>query len=69
MLQLDLVKALATSQKTKVAASSYGGLNLQSPPRWINSESGDYQLQAAINEISKLVVSHMINLHSDAQDP
>ncbi|XP_061358188.1 uncharacterized protein LOC133302436 isoform X1 [Gastrolobium bilobum] len=67
--QLDLEKALATSQKTKVAASEYGGLSLQSPSRWsVHGESGDYQLQAAINEFSKLVVSHMINLQSDAQD-
>ncbi|KAL4300929.1 hypothetical protein HN51_052314 [Arachis hypogaea] len=62
--QLDLEKVLDTSQKTKAAASAYSGL---SSSRWTPSESGDYQLQAAINEISKLVVSHMINLH--AQDP
>lgn len=70
MSQIDLEKALATSQKTKVAASEYGGLSLQSPRWTVPSESGDYPLQAAINEFSKLVVSHMINLHqSDAQDP
>ncbi|KAK8465311.1 hypothetical protein PHAVU_009G048700 [Phaseolus vulgaris] len=32
--QLDLEKALATSQKTKVAASEYAGFSLQSPSRW-----------------------------------
>ncbi|KAK7410743.1 hypothetical protein VNO78_01783 [Psophocarpus tetragonolobus] len=68
--QLDLEKALATSQKTKVAASEYSGFNLQSPSRWsVPGESGDSQIQAAINEFSKLVVSHMINLQSDSQDP
>ncbi|CAL0305408.1 unnamed protein product [Lupinus luteus] len=69
--QLDLEKALATSQKTNVAASEYGGISIQSPPRFtVHSESGDNPLQAAINEFSKLMVSHMINLHqSDAQDP
>ncbi|KAF1893924.1 hypothetical protein Lal_00002475 [Lupinus albus] len=69
--QLDLEKALATSQKTNVAASEYGGISLQSPSRFtVHSESGDYPLQAAINEFSKLMVSHMLNLHqSDAQDP
>lgn len=70
--QLDLEKALSTSRNTKVAANEYRGLNLPSPSNWTYSgESGDYQLQAAINDISKLVVSHMVNLNlqSDAQDP
>ncbi|XP_057453601.1 uncharacterized protein LOC130745393 isoform X2 [Lotus japonicus] len=62
--ELDLAKALATSRKTKVAANEYGGLNLR-----VQGESGDYQIQAAINEFSKLVVSHMVNLQSDSQDP
>ncbi|KAL9312837.1 hypothetical protein ACSQ67_018289 [Phaseolus vulgaris] len=68
--QLDLEKALATSQKTKVAASEYAGFSLQSPSRWsVPGESGDSQIQAAINEFSKLVVSHMINLQPESQDP
>ena len=68
--QLDLEKALATSKKTKVAASEYSGFSLQSPSRWtVPGESGDSQFQAAIHEVSKLVVSHMINLQSDSQDP
>ncbi|RDY06217.1 ATPase family AAA domain-containing protein 1-A, partial [Mucuna pruriens] len=54
--QLDLEKALATSRKTTVAATEYNGL------------SGDYQVQAAINELSKFVVSHMINRQPDAKD-
>lgn len=67
--QIDLEKALSTSRKTKVAASEYGGLNLQSPSNWtISGESGDYQLQAAINDFSKLVLSRMVNLQSDDQD-
>lgn len=70
LLQLDLEKALSTSRKTKVAANEYGGLNLQSPSNWtFSGESGDYQLQAAINDFSKLVVSRIVNLQSDAQDP
>ncbi|XP_004502710.1 uncharacterized protein [Cicer arietinum] len=32
--QFDLEKALSTSRKTSVAASEYGGLNLQSSSRW-----------------------------------
>ncbi|MED6138417.1 hypothetical protein PIB30_074037 [Stylosanthes scabra] len=63
--QKDLVKVLGTSQKTNAAASAYSGLS--SSNRWTPVESGDYQLQAAINEISKLVVSHMINLHAQDQ--
>ncbi|KAH1255629.1 ATPase family AAA domain-containing protein 1-A [Glycine max] len=40
--QLDLEKALATSQKTNVAASEYSGFSLQSPSRWtVPGESVD----------------------------
>ncbi|WVZ20066.1 hypothetical protein V8G54_007388 [Vigna mungo] len=68
--QLDLEKAIATSLKTKVAASEYAGFSLQSPSRWsVPGDSGDSQIQAAINEFSKLVVSHMINLQPESQDP
>ncbi|KAL5567705.1 hypothetical protein UlMin_024280 [Ulmus minor] len=67
--QDDLENVLATSRKTKVAASEYSGLTPQSP-RWPRpGDSGDYPVQAAINELSKLVVSHVLNLQTDAQDP
>ncbi|XP_028806659.1 ATPase family AAA domain-containing protein 1-B [Neltuma alba] len=67
--QSDLEKVLATSRKTKVAAGEYSGLTLHSP-RWTgHRESGDYQFQDAISELSKLVVSQIINFQSDAQDP
>ncbi|XP_054798076.1 uncharacterized protein LOC129303083 isoform X1 [Prosopis cineraria] len=67
--QSDLEKVLTSSRKTKVAASEYSGLTLRSP-RWTgHRESGDYQFQDAISELSKLVVSQIINLQSDAQDP
>ncbi|KAF5442681.1 hypothetical protein F2P56_035313 [Juglans regia] len=56
----DLEKVLATSQKTKVVASEYTGLT---------SQSSDYQVRAAINELSKLVVSQIFNLKSDSQEP
>ncbi|KAJ7959395.1 ATPase family AAA domain-containing protein 1-like [Quillaja saponaria] len=37
--------------------------------RWSgHRESGDYQVQAVINEISKVVVSQILNLQADAQD-
>ncbi|KAI4338011.1 hypothetical protein L6164_016367 [Bauhinia variegata] len=67
--QSDLEKVLSTSQKTNVAASEYTGLNGQSPSWTVHRDSGDYQFQAAINELSKLVVSQIINLQPDAQDP
>ncbi|KAF7830757.1 ATPase family AAA domain-containing protein 1-A [Senna tora] len=67
--QLDFEKVLASSKKTKVAAGEYSGLNLQSPIWTGHRESDDYQFQAAINELSKLVVSQIINIQSDAQDP
>ncbi|KAH0690099.1 hypothetical protein KY289_017457 [Solanum tuberosum] len=54
LLELDLEKALATSKKTKVAASEYSRLS----SRHADSDS-------AINKISKLVVSHILNLQSD----
>lgn len=69
LMESDLEKALATSRKTNVAAGEYSGLNLQTP-RWTgHRESGDYQFQAAINELSKIVVSQIINLQTDTQDP
>ncbi|KAG2701395.1 hypothetical protein I3760_06G042200 [Carya illinoinensis] len=65
----DLEKVLATSQKTKVVASEYTGLTSQSPGWSRNREPGDYQVQAAINELSKLVVSQILNLQSDSWEP
>ncbi|XP_021909554.1 ATPase family AAA domain-containing protein 1-like [Carica papaya] len=68
--QLDLEKVLASTKKTKVAASEYVGLTSQ-PSAWLarQRESDDYPVQAAINELSKLVVSQIINLQSDSQEP
>ncbi|KAK7320818.1 hypothetical protein VNO77_30649 [Canavalia gladiata] len=66
--QTDLEKVLATSRKTKVAASEYSGLSADAL-RWTgNREAGEYQVQAAINELSKFVFSRMINRHPDAKD-
>ncbi|KAK2390792.1 hypothetical protein P8452_28006 [Trifolium repens] len=62
--QLDLEKALSTSRKTTVAANEYCRMNQPSS----SGDSGDYQVQAAINEFSKLMISQMINLQSDSQD-
>ncbi|MBA0610798.1 hypothetical protein Godav_011580, partial [Gossypium davidsonii] len=66
--QSDLEKALATSRKTGVAANEYSRLSSQLSGWSRQRESDDYQVQAAINELSKLVVSQIVNLQSDSQD-
>ncbi|KAE8077644.1 hypothetical protein FH972_016190 [Carpinus fangiana] len=66
--QADLEKVLATSIKTRVAASEYTGLPSPSAGWSRNREPADYQVQAAINELSKLVVSQILNIQSDAPD-
>ncbi|GKU89026.1 hypothetical protein SLEP1_g3221 [Rubroshorea leprosula] len=67
LFQSDLEKVLATSTKTGVAANEYRGLSSQLS-EWARRESDDYQVQAAINELSRLVVSQIVNLQSDSQD-
>ena len=58
----DLEQVFASSRNTKAAASEYTGLR--------NGDASDYPVQAAINELSKLVVSHVLNLQQpDTQDP
>ncbi|XP_015067545.1 ATPase family AAA domain-containing protein 1-B [Solanum pennellii] len=54
LLESDLEKVLTTSKKTKVAASEYSRLSS------MRADS-----DSAINEISKLVVSHILNVQSD----
>ncbi|XAR71602.1 Adenosinetriphosphatase [Bertholletia excelsa] len=67
--QSDLERVISTSRKTRAAASEYTRLNSQSS-RWsTNRDTDDYQVQAAISELSKLVVSQILNIQSDAQDP
>ncbi|MCD7452246.1 hypothetical protein HAX54_016011 [Datura stramonium] len=62
--ELDLEKVLATSKKTKVAASEYSRLS----SRLANADSDSYPVHAAINEISKLVASQILNMQSDNLD-
>ncbi|KAF5450472.1 hypothetical protein F2P56_030824 [Juglans regia] len=69
LAQLDLERVFVSSRKTKVAASEYTGLTPQSSGWSGNREPGDYQVQAAINELSKLVVSQILNIQSDGQEP
>ncbi|KAJ9546230.1 hypothetical protein OSB04_025937 [Centaurea solstitialis] len=67
--QADLEKVVVTSRKMKVAASEYGGLNSQ-PEVWSEArETDDEQVQAAISELSKIVVSQFLNIKpADSQD-
>ncbi|KAL2457719.1 P-loop containing nucleoside triphosphate hydrolase superfamily protein [Abeliophyllum distichum] len=66
--QSDLEKVIYQTTKTKVAASDYSRLSSQSS--WPgHRDSDDYQVQAAINELSKLVVSQILNIQTDSQDP
>ncbi|XP_057472619.1 uncharacterized protein LOC130761147 [Actinidia eriantha] len=66
--QSDLETVMALSRKTRVAASEYSKLNSTLAGWSRNRESDDYQVQAAISELSKLVVSQILNIQSDAQD-
>ncbi|CAI9086959.1 OLC1v1020903C1 [Oldenlandia corymbosa var. corymbosa] len=64
--QLDLERVISTTTKTKVAASEYSS-RLNSS--WRHSSDPDY-VQAAINELSKVVASQILNIHpDDTQDP
>ncbi|XP_058182315.1 uncharacterized protein LOC131300467 [Rhododendron vialii] len=69
LLQLDLENVLNSSRKTRVAANEYTRLNSQLAGWSRNRDSEDYQVQATINELSKLVLSQILTLQSDAQDP
>ncbi|XP_073037044.1 uncharacterized protein [Primulina eburnea] len=62
----DLERVLTTTTKTKVAAGEYIRLSSLSSGWSAQRESDDYQ--TVINELSKLVVSQILNIRSDAQD-
>ncbi|KAL2541398.1 P-loop containing nucleoside triphosphate hydrolase superfamily protein [Abeliophyllum distichum] len=53
--QLDLEKVISTTTKTNAAASEYSRLSSHSSGWSMNRESDDFQVQAAISELSKLV--------------
>lgn len=60
-MQSDLEKVLATSKKTRVAAGEYSGSTSQ-VSSWSRSRESNDPVQAAIEELSKLVLSRMMNL-------
>ncbi|PHT78602.1 hypothetical protein T459_16654 [Capsicum annuum] len=64
----DLEKVIATSKKTQVAANEYNSLRSQLVGLSRQTETDDYPVQAAISELSKLVVSQILNLQAENQD-
>ncbi|CAN4089504.1 unnamed protein product [Withania somnifera] len=60
--ELDLEKVLVTSKKTNVAASEYNRLSSR------HADLDSYPVQVTIDELSKLVVSQILNLRSDNHD-
>ncbi|KAK4718506.1 hypothetical protein R3W88_016844 [Solanum pinnatisectum] len=66
--ELDLEKVIATSKKTQVAANEYNSLRSQLVGLSRQTETDDYPVQAAISELSKLVVSQILNLQAENQD-
>ncbi|XP_076898615.1 uncharacterized protein LOC143552225 [Bidens hawaiensis] len=68
--QADLERVVLKSKKTRVAAREYSGLSSQSEVWSVPREtpSDDYQVQATINELSKIVLSQIMNIRSDNQE-
>ncbi|XP_019195407.1 PREDICTED: ATPase family AAA domain-containing protein 1 [Ipomoea nil] len=66
--QSDLERVVSTSKNTKVAANEYSRLSSQTSGWSRQRDQDDYQVQAALSELSKLVVSQIINLQSDSND-
>nr|GME12760.1 ATPase family AAA domain-containing protein 1 [Ipomoea batatas] len=66
--QGDLERVISTSKNTKVAANEYSRFSSQTSGWSRPRDQDDYQVQAAISELSKLVVSQIINLQSDSND-
>ncbi|CAN4102291.1 unnamed protein product [Withania somnifera] len=64
----DLEKVIATSKKTLVAANEYNSLRSQFVGLSRQTDTDDYPVQAAISELSKLVVSQILNLQAENQD-
>ncbi|XP_015079930.1 ATPase family AAA domain-containing protein 1 isoform X1 [Solanum pennellii] len=64
----DLEKVIATSKKTQVAANEYNSLRSQLVGLSRQTDTDDYPVQAAISELSKLVVSQILNLQAENQD-
>ncbi|KAL3838041.1 hypothetical protein ACJIZ3_022632 [Penstemon smallii] len=66
--QSDLERVISTTRKTNVAASEYNRLSSQSSGWLQQRDSDDYQVPAAINELSKLI-QFLNNQSNEQQDP
>ncbi|KAL8127762.1 hypothetical protein AgCh_014623 [Apium graveolens] len=66
--QSDLENVLATKRKTKAAASEYTRASSQLPGWSGNSEPDDNRVRAAISELSKLMMSQVLNIQTEDQD-
>ncbi|XP_074291772.1 uncharacterized protein LOC141618569 [Silene latifolia] len=68
LTQTDMEKVLLTTKKTTAAAQEYSRLNSLSSSFPLQRNGEEYPAQNAINELSKLVVSQILNLQVDNQD-
>ncbi|XP_057774190.1 uncharacterized protein LOC130993350 [Salvia miltiorrhiza] len=69
LAQSDLERVISTTTKTNVAAVEFGRFSSQSSGLYQQRDPDDYQVQAAIGELSRLVVSQILNLQTGGQDP
>lgn len=67
LMQVDLERVLATSRKTRVAASEYSGLSSHAQP-WLSRNNEEDQVKA-LSEFSKVLLSRILTLQPDDQDP
>ncbi|CAH9111929.1 unnamed protein product [Cuscuta epithymum] len=68
--ELDLEKVVTSSKNTKTAASEYYSRLGSQIGGWSPSgeHSDDYQVKVAISELSKVVLSQIVNLQSESHD-
>ncbi|XP_076919003.1 uncharacterized protein LOC143579641 [Bidens hawaiensis] len=68
LTKADLEKVAMKSKKTRVAAREYGSQSEEwSVPRETPDPDDDFQVQDAINELSKIVASQIIKIRSDGR--
>ncbi|CAH9111057.1 unnamed protein product [Cuscuta europaea] len=68
--EVDLEKVVTTSKNTKTAASEYYSRLGSQIGGWSQSgeHSDDYQVKVAISELSRVVLSQIVNLQSESHD-
>ncbi|KAH9602205.1 hypothetical protein KSS87_005601 [Heliosperma pusillum] len=68
LTQGDLEKVLLTTKRTTAVAYEYSRVASNSSSWQIPSDGEEYPVHNAINELSKLVVSQILNIQADNQD-